>query len=499
MECEKIESKQIFARFDHGVNYDYILGLCYIGEELSVIRTPIKRHTELLSKLWEMIDFPYLDVTNMHKAVLADILDLIPYISNGQLFYNYCFGHDYNDSYIGGIEIPLFDIDKYELWKCGELDNLKNMDEKYALDEIIRSHKEEYYKLIEPYLYSLDYYRALVDNQIEHRCELFSVENQGWHSKSINLRDDVKVILKTNFCYGVSSYFNVTICYKGIVLSPYSAWVKYYFAGYNEIINCTRSYNCDRSSWERAFDFIASAYNKARKDPDNFVRTEVVYEVNEMVSGLYEIFDKDNNYLESLLDVEQCREENRFIGISTVRHANEFERQCYEIRKEESAMIFRMEKISGALHFLESLKKLAVIFNEVKDSINRVLDLNKKIYPDIIAAIPPIRMEIKELQKQLYPIQNEYEVYITKLESLAKNKKEISLKWIRQKRQGAYSNETEAEKEFREKYPEYEELKGAVDDLKSQITSLNKLVVSRRNVIKRLEGFKDLINKYMVD
>lgn len=145
-------------------------------------------------------------------------------------------------------------------------------------------------------------------------------------------------------------------------------------------------------------DFLERFVNKAIENPDEFVKIDVIYEVNSLMDGLDEIFHMTDNEFEKRLEVNHIKEdEDRYIGISSARHANERDREYYKIRKSESAMIFKMEKISGALHFLNNLKSISEIIPEVNDSISRIIELNNLIYPNIIEAIPPISLEIKDL------------------------------------------------------------------------------------------------------
>ncbi|MYM12837.1 hypothetical protein E5330_09240 [Muribaculum intestinale] len=239
------------------------------------------------------------------------------------------------------------------------------------LNAFIKKSKEEYLKCILQYIYSYDYSNTLRQYKVKEKYKIFSSEIHGRFAYETVVNDELKILTRTNFCYGSSSYFHIIVKYKDIELLPLSEWVKYYYAGYNSIMRYTRSYFCQRESWKYAMEFLESFVNRAIENPDEFVKNDVLLEVNGLMAGLEEIFLMTEMEFEKRLDVKHIDDDDiRYIGISSARHANDCERQNYKIKKTESAMIYKMEKISGALHFLNNLKSISTIIPEVESSIS---------------------------------------------------------------------------------------------------------------------------------
>lgn len=251
----------------------------------------------------------------------------------------------------------------------------------------------------------------------------------------------------------------------------------------------TRSYICIRDSWKYAMFFLERFVNKAIENPDEFVKKDVIYEVNSLMDGLNEIFHMTDNEFEKRLEVKHIEEdEDRYIGISSARHANKREREYYKIKKSESAMIFKMEKISGALHFLNNLKSISVIIPEVDESISRIIELNNLIYPNIVEAIPPINLEIKNLKCKLRKIEREYnqkekclEYYKNRLENIKKKSNGVESCQIEQK--------------FKKDNPKFEILTTEIDELWHEQNKFLTCINDREEIKKRLLSYKELIEK----
>ena len=52
-------------------------------------------------------------------------------------------------------------------------------------------------------------------------------------------------------------------------------------------------------------------------------------------------------------------------------------------------LVYRIGKISGALRFLENLKHLSTICEDVNSYIDELISMNISIYPEITESIPP--------------------------------------------------------------------------------------------------------------
>lgn len=262
-------------------------------------------------------------------------------------------------------------------------------------------------------IYALDYDNAITSNRIDQDSIVFSSERHGdgreknkrgigYHAEH-KVNEDLSVRVETNFCYGSSTYFSVVVTYKGIELLPYSVWVHYYFAGFVHLLKYTRSYIRERNSWHMCMNFLEKFINSAIDNPEDFIHNEVMREVNGLLDGLQNIFNQSQEDFEKELKVKKRLGDDRYIGILGARHANESDENEYVITPNEVSMIYRMEKVSGALRFLDNLRKVKEIYTEVSDAIDKIIEMNQQIYPEVESAIPPVENEIKKLNEELAP------------------------------------------------------------------------------------------------
>ena len=150
-------------------------------------------------------------------------------------------------------------------------------------------------------------------------------------------------------------------------------------------------------------------------------------------------------------------------------------------------MIYKMEKISGALHFLNNLKSISTIIPEVENTISRIIELNTSIYPEITGAIPPIEKEIKDLTREFNVIERQYKQKNKQLEYLKQ-----TLGSIKKKAVGEV-NLDELENRFKENNPRYEILTKETNELWQKQNKYLTLINDRESVKKRLDSYKELI------
>lgn len=486
-------SNTVGLKKKEGVNFDYILTISESKENLMVNKIEIERHDALIDDLIDMYYDKSYDVEDMDRYAKRKI-------NNQDQEFSFCLGHNYRDYYINDVTFPKYDIKTYfqNISKLkSQIENARKRRNDAKVRELEnklinynQKVKEGYLQNALTFIYSLDYQHTLKTNKIEENYKIFSSEIHGRFSYSTDVNDELKITTRTNFCYGSSSYFHIIVKYKDIELLPYSEWVKYYYAGYNSIMRFTRSYYCIRESWTHAMEFLVRYINNALIDPISFVKNEVMSEVNGLLSGLEEIFRLNEEDFIQRLEVQHILDDDiRYIGISSARHANEKEREYYKIAPSECAMIFRMEKISGALHFLKSLYKLSEIYEDVQKVIKRIIDLNNLIYPEIKDAIPPIEQEIQNLKRELKPIEREYNNKSKRLNNLDKRLEQMLSKYGDSKRD-------EIESLFKKRNPQYEILKKETSDLWKRKYNHEKLIDNREKIVNRIISFKSLIDNY---
>jgi len=481
------------SKYDNGVNFDYLLAINFDGKKIEKINVDISRSDYVISRLIAMVDDESVDADTMYHSFCNKIMN------NG--VFNYCLGYEQLRSfYISPIEYPTFDSIKYsqsyhkykELIRKAKSEALKEK----AIDNFSRWNKKEKKDLLQKcltYIYALDYNNAILCNKVESRYFMYSNENHGRFKYEKSINDDIKLEVKTNFCYGSSSSFVVTISYKGIPIHPYSIWVKYYYAGFNEIIRCTRSYRPERQSWHYCMDFVVWFVNKALDNPDAFVKETVMDEVNILVKDLEEVLTISDEKMKEKLCVSTLNDEylssKYYIGIRCVRDANQQDTSYYTIAPEESRLVYRLEKITGALHFLKSLRKLSDIYSDIFDAINRIKEINKQLYPEIIEAIPPVSVYISQLNAELKPLERKMEIKQKRFDQLDEwlEKKLSSVEW---------GKKDEAKDAFIKKHPDYKKLEMEINTLNEQIWQLRNKILNRETFLRRLQDSKLLVEQY---
>ena len=487
-----------------GVNYDYILVLSLNDEsKLELKRVPINRSMSLINELLSYYEDSNYDIVDMFYALNRG--------TNTYKSYKYCLSHDYTDSYISEVKYPELDVPKYRKeekeyreslyhkafkrlkynhqdWTDSMLENESSRMIEEDCRKFNQKKKNAYINKCLNYIYSHDYNEAYSNIKESKSIISFSNESHGRFSYEHDVNDDLNVRISTNFCYGSASNFRVIITYKGIELLPYSIWVKYYYAGFSEVLHCTRSYRVLRSNWDVCMDFVIKFVNSAIDNPERFVKDVVMNEVQGMISGLREIYSLGKDYLNHLMELEPT-EETDYVGIRNIRHCNTIDKKYYSVYPSEMYLVYRIGKISGALRFLENLKQLSTICEDVNSYIDELISMNISIYPELTEAIPPIITDVKNLErklkneeKQLKWLENRYEYLDNKLERLLS-------------RCANYEDREDREKMFLKANPSYEKLKEQIRIQNNIVHQIQWDLSKRNEFLSDLRRFKILIEK----
>ena len=423
----------------HGVNYDCIITLNKREDgTLERVDHPITYLNSLFDRLERMFnDDEFYDVVDMEKAILREISikDL-----------NVCIPYEYHVAYINGSEdggsnlitYNTIDQQKTQLFLDSRKANMllshkqrlkrKNKDlSKSEIDTLASELADKEYqvflheekiKFLRPrmgYLHAYAY--KMTYDRISKDVFFISSERIGWPSNKekgnptwlYEINEDIKVSLWSNFCYGSSSAFYIRVFYKGLQLCPYSEFVTYRYVRESDILNYTRKYELKRASWDAAADFVLNFCNKAITDSDNFIKEEITYEVKTLVQELSQIVFSKEQYLKSKFETS-ATQNNRYSHVADLTTFNEYQLADYHKNPNEYELLFRMEKISGALRFVTSLEKFSTLFKFIRRAIVKIEDLNAEIYPELTANIIPLREEVTNLKDEVQKLSAEYEL-----------------------------------------------------------------------------------------
>ncbi len=479
-----------------GVNYDFILAIKKHGAKVKVVEIPIKRRLNKIEALISMVDNSVFDVTDMYGVMKS----LFPYhLEEFQL----CFGHACNAVLYGNLVFPEIDTKSYleilskeenriERLIKRENDGLANLLQQ-KLQEKKYNDKLNYLDKALAYIAADDYTRT-VESIIENKDYVaYSNEVHGWYLPVHKVNDDISVQIKTNFCFGNSTRFLVIVWYKNIAILPYGVWVSYYYARMEQLIGCTRSYQLNRDRWYDCMKFLQDFINAAVVDPYSFIKKEVMTEVNTLINGLEDIFNMDSSRIEKELRTQKGMNDSRYIGIRSAYVASDNDIAKYKISPDETTMIYRMEKICLALKFLDSLRELKDIYDEVTSAIEKIIKLNLEIKPEVDAAIPPVQQEIKVLENELVPKAKRLDYLESKIDKLEERLAKLC--------DNATSSGQKEEiiTRFKESQPLYEQYKGEAATLEEETRSLKIKISDRESLFKRLNEYKELIETYTED
>jgi len=503
----------------HGVNYDYIITLNKKEDgTLERVDHPITYLNSLFNHLERMFnDDEFYDVVDMEKAILRKIS--IKHL-------NICIPYEYYVAYINGsvdggsnlITYKPIDqkktISSYESKKNNILSThkqrLKRKNKELSKSEInTRASEladkeyqafihEEKIKFLRPrmgYLHAYAY--KMTYDSISKDVFFISSERIGWPSNKekgnptwmYEINEDIKVSLWSNFCYGSSSAFYIRVFYKGLQLCPYSEFVTYRYAREADILNYTRQYELKRASWDAAADFVLNFCNKAITDPDNFIREEITYEVKTLVQELSQIVISKEQYLKSKFETS-AKIGTRFSHVANLISFDDYQLADYQKNPAEYELLFRMEKISGALRFVNSLDRFSTIFKFIRRAIVKIEDLNLEIYPELTASIIPIREEVAKHKNEVQKLSEEYDILEKKTE------RHYSKIEIIQNRYKESEDKETAEKNYYKRHPELTELENLIRKLKAELRPLSSLLKMRNKFLDSLEKCKSAIEAY---
>ena len=161
------------------------------------------------------------------------------------------------------------------------------------------------------------------------------------------------------------------------------------------LMACTRAYRPLRESWEASIDFISDFVNQSIADPRKFIGEYVIKEVEEMMKGLRAIMDNPVEVQSRIKDSTSSE-----IRLSVIRPFNKDEFVMMETMADELTTLFKAEKITGALLFVESLRQLQEVCGDMSALIDEILSMNKEVKPEIPPVQNSVRLTIETFKRE---------------------------------------------------------------------------------------------------
>lgn len=464
------------------VNEKYVLALVENSDTtLSVRRMDIPSSEVPIAKLEAMVDNPNRTVYDMSSYFYS-------LFSPKVKAFAFCYPSEYNDSYIDSRSVP--EEISYADYVKGVKDieatfNAKHRFSREPLDalklkldkEIIeanQSAKKKYLKKASIYI-KCQRLSETVNKIKEHEgIKLYSRDVVGYSTYTHKINDDITVELRTNFGFGRAAYFNLAIKYKDIVVLPYSYLVHYYYANMKSLMACTRAYRPLRESWEASIDFIADFVNQSIYDPKRFVSEYVIKEVEEMMKGLRAIMDNPAEVQSRIKD--SCSSE---IRLSVIRPFNKDEFVMMETMADELTTLFKAEKITGALLFVENLRQLQEICGDMSALIDEILSMNKEVKPEISPVLKSVRSTIETFKREEMNLERQIKFKENRKLYFDKRKERLQAKMT-------FTEKIAHDKIFREKNPLYVKLEEEINELNQKVYNLQDWIRKRERVEERL-------------
>lgn len=411
------------------VNEDFIPVVHLNGSNLEYTEIIIEKKYEYLISLIKK-------ALKNDSLLMIEIQNTFSYIFTGEpRGYSYCFPHDYREAFIDSADYPkIYSQEEYdsEINKV-RVDYINNEKEKLnkekeegkidehlyqeaiervkeAAEEKVNDHiseiKNTFLKKSIRYIQAYEFYTALKQIKADEANVMYSTEIIGWTKFNYSINKNVVVNFKSNFCYGRSAYFHITLIYKGVEILSYPKLVQYYYANMLDFIDCTVSYKPERHNWEPALSFVVDQANWASEDEDAFVQKWIIDGTNEMVLGLNEILNAPNSVIDKLI-----KSDFDDTSLYAVRNITKDEIAEYEIYRHEVTIAFQAEKISGSLLLIPNLMKLCSLYSEIKSIIHEIERINREFFPQLHTTIVTLSNKIESLSNKVDSIQTEYNTF----------------------------------------------------------------------------------------
>lgn len=469
------------------IDKTHIITLREVNGKFQNMELSITRPEQFISELKAMIDNPNRTVWDMQSYFTTRF-----HKSNRYL--DYIYPYSYNSSFVGGIQYPQLsgydelrkswadagNVARESYFASCEHNGAKPVPieatqaETKAVNSLKRHQKCTFFNEAIRWIDASCYTETASQLDCEKSVKMYSKEIIGWSSFTHQISDDIKIALKTNFGFGNAAYFLLAVQYKGLDILPYSYIVKYYKAGMADIVRCTRSYSPCRESWTASFDFLSDFVNNSIADPEGFVESYIMREVTEMMQGLEAIAVNPKSFIDRIgsRKADPC-----VINVRPMFNDDRVRMQSYP---DETPVLFKVEKITGALEFLDSLSAIAKEVKAIRPHIDRLLEINFTLYPEIQDAIAKINEKIEGQNKVKNNLDSKIAILIEKLMPFEDE--------IRELRSVSTEENPFNPSNYELSHPEYKCLKSEKSELQSQLYKVNRL-------ISDLNSFLTILNR----
>ena len=450
------------------INHQYIGIIREVNGQLLYEELPVKNNHVLIDKVYNYV--------NSDDYTLLDLQELV--LHNGvQLESTSQYAHlcSYRDSFVD-VNKNIIILTEKEYYR--RYNNYKSDRHKRYLHSL----KVTFAKNVLRRLYADSYAYVTQKIQGDSSIRLYSTESIGWGTFSWKITEDINVLIKTNFCYGTSSYLNIAIKYKNYLLTPFSDYITYYYARAESFIKCTRRYIPCRDNWKKLMLFVIQFSNMITSSPDNFIQNWLIGEFKTLIEGLHDFYNNVDVYLKRI----QPNRDERYLKVGNLdAFSNNY------ITSEERGLNFIAEKISGALLFLRSIFELTLYNEELLPYIKEVIDINNKFMPTLSLKMELLENEVNILKEKYIKVKNDLEK-IEKQKSYWDKKAELFLTKEERKKKDEFDYKESSER-FKVLFPKYQEIISLYQEQTKRYNSISAEYRGRSSFLSSLQKCKERI------
>lgn len=212
--------------------------------------------------------------------------------------------------------------------------------------------------------------------KLKERTDILVLSNRigGWSNPKFQLSKDFSIEVKSNFGFGRASYFFLSIYYKNVNIAKFSDWIYYIFAKFYEVSRYTKKYHhigeknkkiIHYESWNEIIKLCNDIINLIENDLGAFIDIYIIQECKTLIDGLEYIIQNDTFDFFDIYSEENLNELPDFKRVNL---------------KGEELILFRTEKILGALDFITEINILSEL-TEMSKFISKIEEMNKKFFP----------------------------------------------------------------------------------------------------------------------
>lgn len=454
---------------DNGrVNLDYIPVVRSYGNLLKLERVEIEKPLSLLSDLKVMMADSNCTIMDLHSRMCYH------YSEEERSNIRFLSPLSYYSRYVSGVDFPhIYSEEKYEA----------------MTQEKLAGEKRECYKACVRFIDAHSYQQTLNKCKEDPCIKMYALEEDGWNCYEHVINDDVIISVSTNFGYGNSTYFYLTLKYKGVSILPYSFIVRYYYADIWELRSFTRNYYAASENWNTAFSFVEEAVNLAAADTERFCDKFIKADIERMLAGLSQIVREPKKSLDGYVSRASGDPSKTYIGIKSM---SQYDVSRYYAYPDDVPIVVMAEKVASAYYFLDNLSNLSEVYPFAKSAAEKIKEYIKEALPKIQACCSRNLRKIEECEATVLELKNEIEA----LESKKAEQEELIEEIYEKVKEEQFRSKVY--KEYEESHPEYHQLKVAISDAEDNIRKCRNQLYVRKEFVRNLKICLDVLESFVL-